>query len=61
MEVLEYLKRIGKKGGKIGGKVTARRMTKAERVERGRKAGIASGKARSERARAEARRKPRKG
>jgi len=51
MEVLDYLKRIGSKGGKIGGKVTARRMSKAERIARARKAGIASGKARSEKAR----------
>jgi hypothetical protein len=50
MEVLDYLKRIGKKGGEIGGKVTARRMSKAERIARARKAGIASGKARGEKA-----------
>jgi hypothetical protein len=52
MEVSEFFREAGREGGKIGGKRAARRMTKAERVARARKAGVASGKARSEKARA---------
>jgi len=51
MEALEFFKEAGRKGGKIGGRVTARRMSKAQRIARARKAGIASGKARAEKAR----------
>ena len=52
MEALEFFKEQGRKGGKIGGKLAARSMTKAARIARARKAGIASGKARSAKARA---------
>jgi hypothetical protein len=52
MEIMEFFKDAGRKGGKIGGKLAARRMTKAQRLARARKAGVASGKVRSEKARA---------
>lgn len=46
---------MGRKGGKIGGKVTAQRMTKAQRIARAKKAAAASAKVR--RAKAKAKRK----
>lgn len=58
MEAMEFFKEAGRKGGKIGGKLAARRMTKAQRIARARKAGIASGKARGEKARAKRKGKP---
>lgn len=51
MEVLEFLKRQAAKGGKAA----ARRMTKAERIARAKKAAAASAKVRSAKARAKRR------
>jgi hypothetical protein len=45
-DLSEYFAKIGRKGGKTGGKAAAARMTPKERSERARKAGLASGKAR---------------
>ena len=52
MEVREFLAKIGKKGGLIGGKVAAKNMTKAQRSARAKKAAAASAKVRSAKARA---------
>jgi hypothetical protein len=52
MQVRDFLAAIGKKGGEIGGKVTARRMTKAQRSARAKKAAAASAKVRSAKAKA---------
>jgi hypothetical protein len=40
-EVLEYFVKMGRKGGKIGGKVRAERMTAEQRQESARKAVLA--------------------
>lgn len=45
---------MGRKGGKIGGKRCLKTMTPAERIERARKAGIASGAARRKKAKGKA-------
>jgi hypothetical protein len=42
----EYFAKIGRKGGKTGGKIAAARMTAKQRSARGRKAGLASAEAR---------------
>lgn len=55
MEVLEFLRKQASKGGKTA----ARRMTKAQRVARAKKAAAASAKVRS--AKAKAKRKAGKG
>ena len=52
MEVLEFFKESGRKGGKIGGKRSLVTMTPAERTERARKAAAASAKVRTAKARA---------
>ncbi len=52
MEIREYMSKLGKRGGSKGGNNAARRMTKAARIARARKAGIASGKVRSAKAKA---------
>ena len=61
-EVLEYLRSIGRKYGKLGGKRAAKNMTAAERSARAKKASMAAAKkrtvdrlARRERAEAETR------
>lgn len=46
MEILEFLRKIGAKGGKTGGKRRMASMTPEERRELARKAGLASGRAR---------------
>jgi hypothetical protein len=52
MEVREFLAKIGQKGGKIGGKVAAKRMTDDQRNARAKKAAAASAKVRSAKAKA---------
>ena len=49
-DVLEYFRKQGAKGGKIGGKMALETMTSAERRERAKKAGQASGLARQAKA-----------
>jgi hypothetical protein len=49
-ELLEFLRESGRKGGKIGGKVAAGRMTKVQRTERAKKAAAASAVVRSRKA-----------
>ncbi len=46
-EVLEYLRGVGKKFGKLGGKTAAKNMTAAERLARAKKASIAAAKKRT--------------
>ena len=46
-EVLEYLKAIGKKYGKLGGKKAAATMTAEERSARAKKASLAAAKKRT--------------
>jgi hypothetical protein len=41
-ELMEFLKESGRKGGKIGGKIAAGNMTKAQRITRAKKAAVAS-------------------
>jgi hypothetical protein len=43
-----------RKGGKKGGKAAAEKLSKAQRIERAKKAGEASGKARAKKAKAKA-------
>jgi hypothetical protein len=43
-DVLEYFRREGAKGGRIGGKRSLQTMTPAQRTARARKAGLAGGK-----------------
>ena len=43
---------MGRRGGMIGGRITAQRMTKAQRVARAKKAAAASAKVRSAKAKA---------
>jgi hypothetical protein len=50
VELLDFLKESGRKGGKIGGKIAAENMTKAQRVKRAQKAAAASAKVRSAKA-----------
>jgi hypothetical protein len=54
MEMMEFFKESGRRGGLIGGKIAAKQMTKAQRVERARKASAAAAKARSAKAKAKA-------
>lgn len=44
--VLEFFREQGRRGGEIGGIVSSQNLTKAQRKERARQAGIASGEAR---------------
>jgi len=46
-EVLEYLRRLGKAYGKLGGKTAAKNMTAAERKARAKKASVAAAKKRT--------------
>jgi hypothetical protein len=46
-EVLKYLKAIGKKYGKLGGKTSAKNLTAAERSARAKKASLAAAKKRT--------------
>ena len=46
-EALEYLKGLGKKYGKLGGKTSAENMTAAERSARAKKASDAASKKRT--------------
>jgi hypothetical protein len=54
-EVIEYFKKQGKRGGKIGGETAARNMTPEERTARAKKAAAASAAVRSSKAKAGAR------
>ena len=54
-DVLAQFREHGKKGGKIGGKKSWAKMTRAERSARAKKAGEASGKARKAKAKKPAR------
>jgi hypothetical protein len=47
-EVLEYLRDIGRKYGKLGGKTAAKNLTAAERSARAKKASLAAAKKRTE-------------
>jgi general stress protein YciG len=49
-EVLEYFKREGRKGGKLSGAARMEKLTPEQRSEVARKAGAASAKVRSEKA-----------
>ena len=46
-EVLEYLKSLGKKYGKLGGKKSAQNLTVEERSARAKKASLAAAKVRT--------------
>ena len=46
-EVLEYLRSVGKKYGKLGGKTSAKNLTAAERSARAKKASLAAAKKRT--------------
>ena len=46
-EVLEYLRSVGKKYGKLGGKTSANNLTAAERSARAKKASLAAAKKRT--------------
>jgi hypothetical protein len=46
-EVLEYLRSVGKKYGKLGGKTAAKNMTAEERLARAKKASLAAAEART--------------
>ena len=46
-EVLEYLKRMGRVYGKLGGKMAAKNMTAAERSARAKKAALAAARKRT--------------
>jgi hypothetical protein len=46
-EVLEYLKSMGKKYGKLGGKTAAKNMTAQERLARAKKASLAAARKRT--------------
>ena len=47
-EVLEYLRDIGRKYGKLGGETAAKNLTAAERSARAKKASLAAAKKRTE-------------
>jgi hypothetical protein len=51
MEVREFLSKMRSKGGKIGGKIAAKKMTRAQRTARAKKAAAASVNVRSRNAR----------
>jgi len=57
MEVREYFRKLGQKGGAKGGKAAAANLTKAQRRARAKKAAAASAKVRTAKARAAARAK----
>ena len=46
-EVLEYLRNMGKKYGKLGGKTSAQNLTAAERSARAKKGSLAAAKKRT--------------
>jgi len=46
-EVLEYLRSVGRKYGKLGGKTSAKNMTAEERLARAKKASMAAAKKRT--------------
>jgi len=46
-EVLEYLRSVGRKYGKLGGKTSAKNMTAEERKARAKKASVAAAKKRT--------------
>jgi len=46
-EVLEYLRSVGKKYGKLGGKTSAKNLTAEERSARAKKASLAAAKKRT--------------
>jgi hypothetical protein len=52
MEMQEFFRKTGSKGGKIGGKKAAANMTPEERTARAKKAAAASAKVRSKKAKA---------
>ena len=52
VDVLEFFRKQGSKGGKIGGKRSLETMTPAQRSARARKAGEAAGAARKAKAKA---------
>jgi hypothetical protein len=45
-ELMEFFKRTGREGGKVGGKIAAQNMSKAARIARAKKAAKASAKVR---------------
>jgi hypothetical protein len=47
-EVLDYLRQIGRKYGKLGGKTSAKNLTPAERSARAKKASLAAARKRTE-------------
>jgi hypothetical protein len=55
MEVREFFRQMGKKGGAKGGKAAAANLTKAQRTARAKKAAAASAKVRTAKAKAAAR------
>ena len=57
MEVREFFRQMGKKGGSKGGKMAAAGMTKVQRQARAKKAAAASAKVRSAKAKAKAKEK----
>ena len=46
-EVLEYLRSVGRKYGKLGGKTSAKNMSAEERLDRAKKASMAAAKKRT--------------
>ena len=50
-DILEFFRKTGRKGGKIGGKRSLETMTAAERTARAKKAAAASAKVRAKKAR----------
>ena len=46
-EVLEYLRSVGRKYGKLGGQTSAKNMTAAQRKARAKKASVAAAKKRT--------------
>jgi len=56
LEVLEYLRVVGKEYGKLGGKKSAANMTVAQRSARAKKASLVAAKKRTEKRLAKARR-----
>src|SRR5260370_1160144 len=50
-EMMDFFRETGRRGGEIGGKIAAKRMTKAQRVARAKKAAAASAIVRAKKAR----------
>jgi hypothetical protein len=48
-DVIEWFRKQGRKGGKIGGPARARKLTPEQRSESSRKAGLAGGRGRPKR------------